>query len=164
LNGLGTVAFAVGEYAEARWRFEDALDTARDTGNLWQSCVALVGLGNVACVLGELERSRQYLPQALEDTTKSGMRPTALSALVGLAHLSAEEGDPDQAVELLALAFHHPASAQVMKDRAQDLLTRLESELPPEAFAEAMERGRARDLEATVQGLLSELEATPDGR
>jgi hypothetical protein len=45
-------------------------------------------------------------------------------------------------------------------DKADALLDRLRSELPPEAYAAAEARGRARDLEATMRELLAEFEAT----
>lgn len=36
---------------------------------------------------------------------------------------------------------------QVMKDKTGELLSELESELSPDSFADAMERGQARELE-----------------
>jgi hypothetical protein len=43
------------------------------------------------------------------------------------------------------------------KDQAAPLVAELEAELPPDAVAAAWERGRSRDLDATVQELLLEL-------
>jgi len=66
-----------------------------------------------------------------------------MDALVGLASLSAREGDLKQAVELLALARHHPATAQPTRDRIQGLLAELGSELSPELLAAATALGEA---------------------
>jgi hypothetical protein len=76
--------------------------------------------------------------------------------LVGAAVLAAE-GGIEKALELLALVLCHPASWQLVKDRALPLVAELEAELPPEAAAAARERGRARDLDTTVAELLAEL-------
>jgi hypothetical protein len=60
-------------------------------------------------------------------------------------------------VELLALVLHHRSSWQWVKDRATALSAKLEAELLPAVAAAARERGRARDLDATVTELLAEL-------
>ena len=83
----------------------------------------------------------------------------ALDALSGAAHLLARGGQGERAVELLALVIQHPAVHQGTRDGAQRLLSRLESELPPEVLAAARGRGEARDLEATAAEVLVELRA-----
>jgi hypothetical protein len=57
------------------------------------------------------------------------------------------------------LVLHYPASVQWTKDRAAPLVAELEAELPPDIVTAALERGRARDLDATVTELLVELKA-----
>jgi hypothetical protein len=83
----------------------------------------------------------------------------ALLSLVGVGALLEAEGEKERALELLVLIRHHPLSWRWTKDRAAPLVTELEAELPPDVVAAAQERGRARDLEATVAELLVELEA-----
>ena len=72
-----------------------------------------------------------------------------------MAAILTSEGDPERAVEFLGLVLHHPATHQMDRDRAQALLSQLEPELPPEAFAEALERGRTLELEEVVTEILS---------
>jgi predicted ATPase/DNA-binding SARP family transcriptional activator len=167
LNGLATVALALGQYAEAKQLFDRSLAAATEG---WQSLVALIGLGNTNSALGETQQARQLLCQALEEAVETGSMPEAMDALVGLAYLSAREEEPERAdfrgpsassveplsraAELLALALHHPTTTQMTKDRARDLLSRLEAELPPEVFAAAMERGQARDLDDVAAEVL----------
>ena len=67
------------------------------------------------------------------------------------------KGDGERALELVAMVLHHPMSCQWAKDRAVPLIVELEADLPPEAVTAARERGRARDLDATVVELLEEL-------
>ena len=77
-----------------------------------------------------------------------------LHALTGVAHLLARAGEQERALELLVLILDHPASHQEFKSRAARLQAELTAELPPEVVEAAQERGRARDLDATVAKLL----------
>ena len=60
----------------------------------------------------------------------------------------------EQALELLAVALHHPASEQETRDRAQRLWGKLASSLPPDAVLEAENRGKARALDTVLRELL----------
>jgi hypothetical protein len=81
------------------------------------------------------------------------------SVLIGPAKLCAREGNPERALELIGLALHHPGDVAETKGEAAKLLEELRVELPPEIVSEAQERGRARDLWATVEELLAELDS-----
>jgi hypothetical protein len=109
------------------------------------------------CGLGDFKRARRYFYQALETAMAVGEMSRLPLVLVGTATLLAGEGEKERALELLALALHHPASWQWTKDRAAVLVAELEAGLSPDAVAAALERGRTRDLEATVAELLAEL-------
>ena len=78
-------------------------------------------------------------------------------ALVWKATLLAKQDEKDQAVELLALALGHPAieNERRNKDRAEKLLSRLETELPSNVAAVARERGRSKKLGAVVEEILT---------
>lgn len=74
--------------------------------------------------------------------------------MVGLASLLAREGELLRAVELIALALHHPATYHGDRVRAQELLAELESELSSEVLAAAIARGQARELDAVAEEIL----------
>jgi hypothetical protein len=63
-------------------------------------------------------------------------------------------------VELLALVIEHPASDQSrwlegsIRDSAESLLAKLESELPKEIYTAALERGQELKLEDVVADLI----------
>jgi hypothetical protein len=92
--------------------------------------------------------------------------PFALQALVPWTALLAKEEDlpaednpagsskKEQAIEILALVIHHPATLGLSKDKAARLLGELEAELPPEVVAAAQERGKTRQLEEVVGEIL----------
>ena len=80
-----------------------------------------------------------------------------LDVLISQAALLARSGHGERAVELAALALHHPASDGEVKARAQRLLSELQAGLSSAVYAAAQARGRVRDLEATVRELRAEL-------
>jgi len=78
-----------------------------------------------------------------------------------LAALSmADEGQTERAAEVYALVSRYPfvANSRWFEDVAGRHIAAVAATLPPEVVAAAQERGRARDLDATVEELLAELE------
>jgi hypothetical protein len=105
--------------------------------------------------LGELEQARAYYRQALQIAADHPQAALNLDVSISQAALLAQEGRGEQAVEQAALALRHPASNVEVRQRARASLDQLEAELPPAAFAAARKRGQSRDLEATVEQLLT---------
>jgi hypothetical protein len=81
-----------------------------------------------------------------------------------MAHLLAREAEPERALELLVVVLQHPATFQVTRDRAQHLLTQLESVLSPESVTAAMAQGQTREFEEVAAEVLREWDAVPDSR
>jgi predicted ATPase/DNA-binding SARP family transcriptional activator len=176
---LGDVAMAVGDYEEAKARHQQALACYHEIGVYWVGQRGAIGgswgvpvslqrLGDVALAQGDLAEAERCYGLALEaasDRPEGGLKP---HVLLGPAALLARTGEEEQAVEVTALARHHPASVEETRTKADELLERLRSELPPAAYAAAEFRGRARDLETTLHELLVGLgpaagsEAIPD--
>jgi hypothetical protein len=120
---------------------------------------ALNGLGTADCGGGELDQAREHLYEALQISAQIGDFVTLLLALPSVAVLLAGQGDVERAVEIYALASRYPvvANSQWFEDVVGKRIAAGAASMPPEAVAAAQERGRARDLEATVQELLEEL-------
>jgi predicted ATPase/DNA-binding SARP family transcriptional activator len=157
LADLSEAAVALGEYEEAARLAQQSLALHKKLDDRFGMAWSLRVLANAACGLGDLQGARKYFSQALETATTVRWTSVTLLALVGVGALLATEGKKERALELLALILHHPLSWRWTKDRAAPLVAELEAELPPDVVAAAQERGRARDLEATVKELLAEL-------
>ena len=114
--------------------------------------------------MGDVGGARESYRQALLIARDTPEVTLHLDVVVSQSALLAHEGRGERAVELAALALHHPRSHFEVTKRAQRLLEELETSLSPGIFAAAQARGRARDLEATVQELLVELESEPEIR
>jgi predicted ATPase/class 3 adenylate cyclase len=154
LRGQGILALALEQYAEARRLFGESLSIGRGIRQVGFACAALLGLGHAALGLGEGQEARECFCQALAGAMKVQSAYRALGAVMGMASVLTEEGDHQRAVELVALVLQHPATHQRDRDRAQDLLTQLESELSPDVLATAMAQGRARELEEVAAEIL----------
>ena len=122
---------------------------------------ALAWLGYAARGLGERVEAREHLCQALRIAVElRGVFPLVF-ALPAVALLLSDGGDAERAVEIYALASRYPtvANSQWFEDVAGKHIAAAAATLPPDVVAAAEERGRARDLWATAQELLEELES-----
>lgn len=159
LNGLGTVAYAVGQYPEAKRLCQESLTLFSEIGNQLGMMDSLNRMGYVTLALGQPQIAKDYFLKSIKIAAATQTPSMALDALMGMAMFLMEEGEKERAIELLALPQHHPASWQIFKDRAANLLAELEVELPSEVVSTALEQGKVRGLEMTVAELLAEFEA-----
>jgi predicted ATPase len=156
LGDLGECYSRCGEYLIATQYAQQCLDIYRQ---MYGSDVSwpLRVLGVAACEMGDLSKASHCLRRALELEARDRRFGHILLAITGIALLHKAKGEKEKALELLVLVFNHPISWQMTKDWAEQLITELETELPPNFIAAAHECGRARNLEATVAELLVEL-------
>jgi len=166
---LGDIAMALGQYPEAAEHHRRALACYEDVGVHWEIATPVMGgywgvpvslhrLGDIALATGDIQTARQYYRQGLALAMDKPFAGLKVYVLLGPARWLARRGEVEQATELAALALHHPDSVPEVQDKARQLLAELETQLPPDAFAAAQARGRARDLEATLAELLAELQ------
>jgi tetratricopeptide (TPR) repeat protein len=151
LTVLGQVAIAEEEYAQARQVLQQACSELEGSRQYrW----VLSYLGYALRGLGQHDGARRHLYEAIE-----GDVVALRIALPALALLFADRGEVEQAVELYAMASRYPfvANAQWFEDVAGRHIIAAAAILPPDVVAAAQERGRARDLQATVQELRDEL-------
>jgi hypothetical protein len=105
--------------------------------------------------LGEHQAARACFQEALSTAMQARMPSPVLDGLVGTAALLAREEKTERALELAALARRHLASTRQTQDRAEQLLSELASQLPPQAATVAQERGQGRELEEVVEEVLA---------
>jgi tetratricopeptide (TPR) repeat protein len=160
LGQLGRVALTIGDHSTAASYFRQHLDKAEAWGNPVEARYALCCLGEVAAAEGELRKAVSLSWRALKGEVEE-VGPGAGRILLSMAKLSANVGERVRATEILACAYQNVELVnrpvlELLGGRA--LREELQRGLSPEVYAAAQERGRARDVEATLRQLLAELE------
>jgi tetratricopeptide (TPR) repeat protein len=156
---LSLVALASEGYAEAQGLLQESVAVYREIGQREQLGNALAVLGVAACGLGQLHQAKQHVYEALRMAAEFRIFVPRMIALPATALLLADRGEKEFAVELYALASRYPyvANSRWFEDVVGRHIAAVAATLPPDVVAAAQERGRARDLEATVAELLAEL-------
>jgi predicted ATPase len=158
---LVLVALAEGNHVEAWQYLQEGTVVMREIGEQGTLGLLLAAMADVARELGRLAQARELLCEAfrLYREIRDGLTP--LIALPVAALVLADLGETERAIEIYALASRYPhvANSHLWEDVAGRHVSAAAAVLPPDAIAAAQERGRARDLWATAEELLSELAA-----
>jgi len=158
---LGWLALAEKAPVEAQARLQESVTIWQEIGNRTILVWPLTILGYAARGVGDIPQARQHLSEALRAIIEIGTRLPLLFALPLAALLLADQGEKEQAVAVYALASRYPfvANSRWFEDVVGQPIAAIAATLPSDVVAAAQERGRARDLEATVAELLVELGA-----
>lgn len=148
------IAFERGDYGEAKKLLTELHDKPRDIAT--RSGATLL-LAESLLRLGEYEEARRYVYQITHLLREVGTRFNLGYAILIRAELFLVTDQKTRAVQLAASVFyrkdrHH----QLMINQATELLAKWEPELSPEAFAQAIEWGKAHDIEQVADDLLAE--------
>jgi tetratricopeptide (TPR) repeat protein len=156
---LGRVALAEQDDAAARQLIQQALPILQEMRYDEDVGLALSMSGIVALRLGQLSDAQRHLADALRVGIEAHMPFTLACATAGIALLLARRGEVERAVELYALASRDPliAHSRWYEDVVGRRIAAAATALPPDIIAAAQDRGRARDLWATVEELAAEL-------
>jgi tetratricopeptide (TPR) repeat protein len=157
-HSLGLVALAEGNYVEARRILQKGLAVMQEMGQRANVGWFLAALAGAERGLGQLSEAQELLHEALRLSGAMRDTLTPLHVLPVAALLLADWGDIEQAVEIYALAsrFGFVANSRLWEDIAGRHIAAAAATLSPEVVAATQERGRARDLWATVKELLDE--------
>ena len=159
LSYLGLLADHRAAYDEARAHYERSLTLYCHTSDPGATAQALGGLGRAAAALGDQEAAAQHFRRALELASSIGYIAIVPALLVDAAELLSRAGRLPLAVEVLVSVLRHPATNHQAGVGAQELLLQAAAALGPAELAAAGARGQARDLTATCDRVLEELEA-----
>jgi hypothetical protein len=146
----------LGQYTEAAEHARRSLDLhAKRRHGLADWELRILGVASLG--LGDMRAAAEYFRQALQSDLDAWYPARALHALAGVAALLAAKGVRERALELLALVFNDRRTWQWAKDSYAPLLAELQAALPINTVDAAENRGRARDLKATIAEVLVEL-------
>jgi predicted ATPase/DNA-binding SARP family transcriptional activator len=154
LSGLGRVAFARQAYHEAAEQQQAALVIWQVMGHEPEMASTLRHLEQIAAALSQSGPADviPYFNQALRLSLKHRLAPIALDVFVAAARLLAQANETQGAIDLLALARHHPASSYETKEKAGRVLAELIAAIPANLAAPA--RPQSLDWQAAAEWFL----------
>ena len=155
---LGEISFSTGNYASANQRYMQSLAEALELNNFELVARNQNALGRLALVQGDCLRAEDHLLEALQTANPLGRPPLLLLIFANSAELFAKEKNLEQAALLAAFVTNHKASTARVKERADELLTRLEEQLSVDELAEIRQRSRQSDLDSLAAQLVLDLE------
>ena len=147
-------------YIEAQRLARECAVISRKIGCAHDLAWALAVLAVAARGLGNSHEGWQCLGEALQIYAEIGYTSLLIELVPATALFLADAGEHERAVDLYALASCYPfvANSRWFEDVFGRHIDAIAATLPPEVTGAARERGRGRDLEATVKELLAELE------
>jgi tetratricopeptide (TPR) repeat protein len=163
---LGQLLARDGELDEARRLIRESITVSEACGYREGGLRARSTLPCVIQTPLDLQQARRSVLQALRWTADHGNFPVLVNLLPGAAMLLLREGPIERAVEVYELArtFPHVANSQWYADVVgHPIAQAATASLPPEEVVAAKERGRARDVQATLDELIAEWDARTGG-
>jgi ATP/maltotriose-dependent transcriptional regulator MalT len=158
-HGLGRVALACGDRAEAMLHFGDSLRLYRQVGARMQMARCLATIGQVALEAGDLTTARSDLTECMKLSLLTGQRKDIADGLAALARLAVASGDTATGVRLsgtaktLFEAIGTPGFAEVAGLDA--LIDAAQAQLGPERVAKLLADGRGLSAHQAVASLIS---------
>jgi tetratricopeptide (TPR) repeat protein len=158
----GCLLLAEGAHSEAQLLFQESAQHFREMERGEELGWALAGLACAEHALDNHTQARQFLREILGICTEIGSMAVPLLptfTLMTTALWLADQGEVERAVELYALASRYPyvARSRWCQDFFERPITEAAASLPPASVKAAEERGRSRDMMATLSELLAEL-------
>lgn len=149
LGLLGWLASIEEAYSEAWELSRESLSLAPDPNTF----IAHFGLAMAACGLEDYAAAREHIQTLLTSGSPWHSTLGLVSCLPVLAILYANQNEAERAVEVLALALTHPTSLTGWMEKWMLLKrwqTKLETDLGPERYEAAWERGTKLELKTVI--------------
>lgn len=155
-NILGENSRLHGQYDNAIRHYQEALSIYQSINEPFGMTMVIHNLGHVRTMMGDTETAIQHYDESLRMAIDIQAIPAALEILAALAGIATDKEDYDQALDLLAIVFAHPASPkEALHLFAEPVLDKLRNKLPTEKIEAGLARGRALNFEELVKGLLA---------
>ncbi len=112
-------------------------------------------LGKLALLIGDYEKAKAWLQQSMDHFQKA-REPNRqyFEALYTVSKLFGAQGQKQDAVQLLSV-MQSQTSNPYIRDRVATSLAELQTALPDNIYAAAIERGRSLDLDIVVTEFLA---------
>jgi tetratricopeptide (TPR) repeat protein len=155
-NNLGLLALKMGFTDRAQDYLMMCLANSERCGDRMTLCTVKANIARLAAVLNQLDAAVEQAEGALLLALELGAPNQMLYALSIYAQVMRQGGQHEQSARLIGLVLNHPKlQGETAADIYREDLPALRQAMSPEALAQAMEVGRALDLEVAVLLLLA---------
>jgi predicted ATPase len=165
LQGLGELDLAEEAYGQAADRLREGAAAAVETGRprFHSTYACLMGCKELG--MGRAAQAKQHFSAALGVTLQTKVIFPALYSTALVARWMCHQGMLEQGIEYYALSsrYAYVAHSRWFEDVAGKHVAAAAATLPSDVVAAAQERGKARDLWATLDELLDELGGSLSG-
>ncbi|TFG73204.1 MAG: hypothetical protein E4H27_01220, partial [Anaerolineales bacterium] len=154
---LGGIALGLAEFGEAESLLRVSVKIYRPLEQRYELALALSYLSYTLWALGHLVEAKQLCVEVLNIWKAIGSPQPLMLALVGMALISLNHNTVERAIELYALASTLSpcvGNCAWLWDVAERHINTMAASLSPDAVTAAQERGRALNIQATVDALL----------
>jgi eukaryotic-like serine/threonine-protein kinase len=156
LNNLGYIALMQEKYEQAKTNLEESLVILQGMAVQWSIANTLTNLGHVLIAMGHEAEAEQRFRHALQQAAEIEAEPLLLEILAGLAKIHARAGNYAEALTLLLLAIHHPASDGNVRSVAEPLFEEIQTKLPSDQIRLMVEQSKTQSLITVVRDILKE--------
>jgi len=142
LQILGTIATNKKEMENAVERLRSSLQIFTEMGERARIVSSMIELGNALLLQNNLQEAKYYFAETMKIAAEDQLLPAIVEALIGVARIQAQEKEISSAYELAFYVLNHPATYPLIKERANNLCSDLETQLTP---------GKTDEIQALAQ-------------
>lgn len=154
----GHLALAQGEEEAAIAHFKRAIEESKAWKSLFPFSMSIYALMIIYASQGADDKVRELLREGLLLHCMIGKTWQTLGNLLGISReFSDNIGGREVAVEILAMVVNHPEAGQYTMDEAKVALERHRAKMDAAVYEAAYERGKAKDFDTVVKGLLGSM-------
>ena len=136
LQILGTIATKKKEGENAVERLRSSLQIFTEMGERARIVSSMIELGNALLLQNNLQEAKFYFTETVKMAAEDQLLPAIVESLIGVATINAQEKEIDSAYELAFYVLNHPATYPLIKERADQLCSDLESQITPGKLGE----------------------------
>ncbi len=156
-RGYGDIALMLGNWAEARLEFEEALQHQEKEQRhirVWGLIYYHVKLGIALVNLREFEAAREQLKATLSLGNSWPYPDMKAMPLTGIAIFLAATGKPGEAIKVAACVAKHPTTWNELKEQAKRIMQSAWEEVPVDEALRCKERGEGVSTDAMCRKYL----------
>jgi predicted ATPase len=165
-NAYARLAEARRDYAAAKEFNQSIIDSLQSVSFLRGMQYAYTNLGRIGLILNELESAEHNYAKSLRISQETGQMRDVLGNLIGLAKVWQSQGRVSESVEAVAAVLHHAQVDQAhllspisIREEADALRDELGSELDPDEFRAAWDKGSGEGVDEIADRIVSGLKS-----